>query len=71
MPTEHLFTSAVADGGDATLVRPSDWNAIHVTPYAAGPFTLPTGNGAVQVDLLSLSGTELVTLEGTAVLVIT
>jgi hypothetical protein len=71
MPTSHLFTSAKADGGDATLVKPSDWNAIHVTPYATGTFTLSTGYGAVQVDLLSLTGTQVATLEGTSVLVVT
>jgi len=26
---KHAFTSAKSDGGDATLVRPSDWNAAH------------------------------------------
>ena len=25
----HDYTSAIADGGDATLVQPSDWNANH------------------------------------------
>ena len=29
MPIKHAFTSAVADGGDATQVRPSNWNADH------------------------------------------
>lgn len=26
----HAFESAKADGGDATLVKPSDWNADHI-----------------------------------------
>lgn len=30
MAIKHAFTSSVADGGDATLVRPSNWNAVHV-----------------------------------------
>jgi hypothetical protein len=30
MPITHSFVSAVSDGGDATLVRPSDWNDDHV-----------------------------------------
>lgn len=30
MPVKHAFTSPKADGGDATLVRPSNWNADHV-----------------------------------------
>lgn len=29
MPIKHAFTSGKADGGDATLVRPSNWNASH------------------------------------------
>ncbi|MDP2168404.1 MAG: hypothetical protein Q8J64_08755 [Thermodesulfovibrionales bacterium] len=29
MKIKHAFTSEVADGGDATLVRPSNWNAEH------------------------------------------
>lgn len=29
MPVKHSFTSAKADGADATLVRPSNWNADH------------------------------------------
>lgn len=30
MAIKHAFTSGKADGGDATLVRPIDWNAAHV-----------------------------------------
>lgn len=29
MPIKHTFTSPKNDGSDATLVRPSDWNADH------------------------------------------
>jgi len=29
MAIKHAFTSAKADGGDATLVRPSNWNDNH------------------------------------------
>lgn len=29
MSVKHAFSSGVADGGDATLVRPSNWNAAH------------------------------------------
>src|SRR5512139_1909323 len=29
MTLKHNFTSAIADGGDATLVQPSNWNADH------------------------------------------
>jgi len=43
----HAFVSAVADGGDATVVRPSSWNADHAisTTFIApqGRLTLQTG----------------------------
>lgn len=29
MAVKHTFVSAIADGGDATLVQPSNWNASH------------------------------------------
>ena len=70
MPPKHAFTSAKADGADATLVRPSDWNALHVSPYAAGTFTVPTDNGSVHVNHLILVTTETMTLVGTAVLLV-
>jgi microcystin-dependent protein len=31
---KHAFTSAKGDGTDATLVRPSNWNAVHTTSMA-------------------------------------
>lgn len=68
MPVKHAFTSAKSDGADATLVRPSDWNAGHVTPYAASTFTVSTGNANIQVDQLVLTSTETMTLVGTATL---
>jgi hypothetical protein len=66
MPPRHPFVSAIADGGDATLVRPSDWNADHVSPYATGSFTVATGNGSVMVKRLILTSTQRVTLQGTS-----
>jgi len=30
MPLKHTFTNPKSDGGDATVVRPSDWNADHI-----------------------------------------
>lgn len=63
---KHGFTSAIADGGDATLVRPSNWNDVHVAPYLMGSFTVPTGNGAVMVKRLQLTTTQRLTLAGTA-----
>jgi len=62
---KHAFTSGIADGGDATLVRPSNWNDIHVAPYAMGTVTLTTGNGALMVKRLTLTTTQRMTLQGT------
>jgi hypothetical protein len=33
MPVKHAFTSAKSDGGDSTLVRPSNWNADHTGAF--------------------------------------
>lgn len=30
MPVSHAFTNTKADGSDATVTRPSDWNAGHI-----------------------------------------
>jgi hypothetical protein len=49
----HAFQSAVADGTDATLVRPSNWNADHV--FWLGYRAVTTGTDAIaQTDHLSL-----------------
>ena len=66
MPVKHAFSSAKTDGADTTLVRPSDWNAAHTTPYAPGTFTVATDNGTIQVGRLQLTGSQRMTLAGTA-----
>jgi hypothetical protein len=66
MPVKHAFTSAKSDGADATLVRPSDWNAGHVIPYAPGTFTVATGYANLQIKVLQLTGSQRMTLQGTA-----
>lgn len=54
MPVSHPFTSPKSDGADATLVRPSDWNADHdVTGYrsdTADHTHASTGAQAGQLD---------------------
>lgn len=60
MAIKHPFTSAKSDGGDATLVRPSDWNDSHLsddniiaqaigrvvgTGFGAGPTGVESGAG--------------------------
>jgi hypothetical protein len=47
---KHAFTSAKSDGGDATLVRPSNWNAEHNLTMAAARLLGRTtaGDGAAE-----------------------
>jgi microcystin-dependent protein len=47
---KHAFVSAKGDGGDATLVRPSNWNAAHSTSMASGQLIgrLTAGIGAFE-----------------------
>ena len=65
MPVEHAFVSAKSDGGDATLVRPSDWNADHVQKYAPGSFTVVTEQYAIFAGQVILGATDTATIEGT------
>ena len=46
----HNFVSAVADGGDTSLVRPSNWNAEHTLTLATGKLLgrSTAGTGAVE-----------------------
>lgn len=46
MALKHSFQSAKADGGDSTLVRPSDWNAEHVPDADGIKFTAGTTDPA-------------------------
>lgn len=62
---KHAFTSAKADGGDSTLVQPSNWNAEHTLSLATarllGRTTAGTG-AAEEISAgtgLSLSGGTL------------
>ena len=42
----HAFVSAKGDGADATLVRPSNWNAGHATSMANNQILGNTSGGA-------------------------
>jgi hypothetical protein len=44
MGVKHKFTSGVADGGDATLIRPSNWNDDHQLVSSS------TDNAVVRFD---------------------
>jgi hypothetical protein len=61
---EHEFQSAKADGGDATLVRPSNWNEKHRIGIE---LTNRTGGGVVSGDIVALSAAadESVVLDDT------
>ena len=47
----HTFVSTVADGADATLVRPGNWNATHTISGA-----LPVANGGTAATTAFSSG---------------
>jgi microcystin-dependent protein len=51
----HTFVSAKGDGTDATLVRPSNWNAVHTTSMATGKLIgrQSAGTGAFEEITLS------------------
>jgi hypothetical protein len=54
MSVTHTFVSAKSDGGDATLVRPSNWNAAHTL---AGTLAWDGATITVDTPLLDLSQT--------------
>jgi len=68
----HPFVSLKGDGGDATLVRPSNWNAAHATSISTGKIVgrLSAGVGAFEEIALSaymadlLSSTDAAALAG-------
>lgn len=51
----HAFISAKGDGTDATLVRPSNWNAGHATSMANGALLGNTSGGVGAIQELALS----------------
>jgi len=78
---KHKFTSAKADGGDATLIRPSNWNDTHdltmATASLIGRYSAGTGaaqeltvssNLTLGSGVLDLSSTMLSTINGKAAL---
>jgi hypothetical protein len=66
MPTiTHAFTNPKADGADATVVRPSDWNAVHTVD--ATTLSGYSYDYATSTSPVSLTGST----EGTANTVIT
>ena len=54
----HTFVSAVADGGDATLVRPSNWNAAHtLAGICVNIGQVTTSGSQATVTFSSIPGT--------------
>lgn len=51
----HAFVSAKGDGGDATLIRPSNWNAAHATSMATGKLIGRTSPGAGAFEEIPIS----------------
>lgn len=76
MPVTHPFVSAIGDGGDATLVRPSNWNADHAFPdknvflEAPGSVTIATTGRFIQSTRLALATTDRLIAAGTGRLVV-
>lgn len=52
---KHAFASAKADGGDPTVVRPSNWNDGHVITMAAGKVMGRDTSGAGNAQELALA----------------
>jgi hypothetical protein len=52
---KHAFTSAKIDGGDSTLIQPSNWNAEHVLTLASGKVLGRDSSGAGAAQELNIS----------------
>lgn len=80
MPITHAFTNPKADGADATVVRPSNWNANHtITADSSFPgyefdyvaFTSPvTVSGANEGAATTVVTGSAVTYDGSTIVVV-
>ena len=52
----HPFVSAIADGADATVVRPSNWNATHSLSGTVDPVNGGTGIANNTASTLTITG---------------
>ncbi len=68
---KHQFTSLKGDGGDATLVKPSHWNAAHSTSMATGKLIgrLTGGVGAFEEITISAYMASLLATADAAALI--
>lgn len=53
----HQFVTAVPDGSDTSVVRPSDWNANHVLNMATSRILGRTTASTGTVEEISIAGT--------------
>ncbi len=56
MSITHTFTCLIADGADATIVRPSNWNAAHTITVVA---ETPSGTIDGANKIFTLTSTPL------------
>jgi hypothetical protein len=74
---KHAFASGIADGADATLVRPSNWNAEHAVTLVqedrvlGASETIAAAKSVVVVGDLEISTDVVLELAANAVLEIT
>lgn len=61
----HTFVSAKGDGGDATLVKPSAWNAAHTTSMASGKLIGRATAGPGAFEEITISPYMLAALAAT------
>ena len=52
----HTFQSSVSDGVDPTVLRPSDWNAVHTLSMATNRILGRTTAGSGTVEDLAVAG---------------
>lgn len=53
----HSFVSAIPDGTDTSLMRPSDWNAAHTLSMGTGKLLGRTTTGSGTVEEIAVAGT--------------
>jgi len=63
---KHAFSSGKADGVDATLVQPSNWNAEHTLQLATNRLLGRTSAGTGPVEEIAVTGTGSAVLSTTA-----
>lgn len=72
MAIKHAFTSAVPDGGNSSLVQPSDWNDDHVIendlalPGNPTTTTQSAGNNSTRIATTAFVAAAIAALIGTA-----